>query len=72
MLDRKILSDYDEALGLLGVARVKILQKTKRTKQEIEFLDEIDKRLNERSSREGKKLLKTLTKAIENSRKQLK
>lgn len=69
MLDCKILSDYDEALGLLEAARVKILQKAKRTKQEIEFLDEIDKRLNQRSSRESKKLLKALTKAIENSGK---
>ena len=69
MLDRKILSDYDEALGLLEAARVKIRQKTKRTKQEIEFLDEIEKRLNERASRESKKLLKALTKAIENSGK---
>ncbi len=67
MLDYRILDYYDEALSFLEAARVKIRQKTKRTKQEIEFLDEIEKRLNEKASRESKKLLKALTKAIQDS-----
>lgn len=69
LYEMSILESYDEALKILEAERIKLRQKSKRTKKEIKFLDEIDKRLNERRSLEGKRLLKELTKAIKNYRK---